>query len=518
MSVKKFLQSSAFLAMCGLVSKVIGALFKVPLTNILGVEGMGIYLMVFPIYTVLLALSSGGLPQAVSKHIASVSPHRRHDIIKSCIVVFAIIGGIGTVLMCVLASSLANLQGNSMATGAYITLSISVLCVSVIAVLRGYFQGKQNYFPTALSGLIEQLAKLVFGIYFAIKFLPLGLSAGVAGGLLGVSLSEILALLYLGIEYYLDSFSANRAMKRLYTISTKKNVAGIVKCAVPISLGGLILPLSQLIDSVLIVNLLKFMGYSTSYATSMYGIVMSPIATLINVPTVFASAIAVAIIPSIAKVLSNDKKAEDCGDKSAVLIERIVAQKVKQAVLISVLCCAGLVVTGKVVLEILYPELSASQLVLANELLMISTINIFFISIITVTSGVLTAVGRQNLPAINLLIGGVVKVAGTIVFVLAFGIYGMGISSVLSYACIYVLNYIGVKRHMQCHILKSQLLALLCGVVAIVCGLIFNALIDLPKYLAFLLSGSIVTVAYAITALLTKTIDIKRWYFGKKRI
>ena len=188
--MKNFFRSAAFLAAAGLIAKVIGALYKIPLVTVLGAEGMGIYQLVFPAYTTLLALSSGGIPQAVSRSTARAlavgNTRESRRILTVSVLSLAAAGLAGSLIMALGGAFFARLQGNPLAAAAYVALAPSVLFVSLLAALRGWWQGRNNMFPTAASQLVEQVVKLGAGLFFAAALMPYGVECGVAGAAIGI--------------------------------------------------------------------------------------------------------------------------------------------------------------------------------------------------------------------------------------------------------------------------------------------------------------------------------------------
>lgn len=205
---KSFFYGAGMLAFCTVVSKILGACFRIPLTNILGAEGMGIYQMVFPLYTVLLTLSSGGLPVAISRVVASLKTQQENTLSKKVLwtticAMSVLSGGIMLLVIC-FNTVLARWQGNSLASIAYLGIAPAIVIVGLIGAFKGYFQGRQNMLPSSISQLIEQSTKLVVGISLSTLFLQYGIQYAVLGAVLGITLSEGIALLILLVFYFLE--------------------------------------------------------------------------------------------------------------------------------------------------------------------------------------------------------------------------------------------------------------------------------------------------------------------------
>ena len=165
---------AGILAIAGIFSRAIGAVYKIPLTNTLGANGMGVYYLIFPFYSLLLVLSSSGVSTAVSSIIAK---ERAKNIKKNEIIVFrvslifvTIISTIGAISLLLFSRQISLVQGNINARLGYIAIAPGLIFASIIAVIRAFFQGLQNMYPTSISYIVEQVVKVVFGLYLYTLF------------------------------------------------------------------------------------------------------------------------------------------------------------------------------------------------------------------------------------------------------------------------------------------------------------------------------------------------------------
>lgn len=191
--------------LAGLIAKVLGAVYRLPLTWLLGAEGLGMYQLVYPLFSLILVLSSTGMPTAISRVTAGYLA--KGDTIsarKTLQISLGLLLSIGAIFALILVASsyfIALLQGNARLTWCYIALVPAILFVSVLSAFRGYFQGYSYMVPTAASQLIEQIAKLLCGLLLGYMLLPFGVEFGAIGALIGVSLSELLAMLMMLVFY-----------------------------------------------------------------------------------------------------------------------------------------------------------------------------------------------------------------------------------------------------------------------------------------------------------------------------
>ena len=169
MKEQSFIKGALIISVGGIAAKILGAFYRIPLANALGGEGMGIYQMVYPLYCILLTVSASGIPAGIARLIAS---GRAPGAEKTAFRLYGFIGAIGTALMFALSRALSAAQGEPAVELCSKLLSPAVLCVSFISVVRGYFQGKGNMVPTALTEICEQLLKVTAGVAWFGAFTP----------------------------------------------------------------------------------------------------------------------------------------------------------------------------------------------------------------------------------------------------------------------------------------------------------------------------------------------------------
>lgn len=285
-----FLRGAFIISLGSFFSKVIGAAARIPLTGLLGAEGVGLYQLAYPFYCLLLTVSSAGLPSGISRIVAREESCGRDGraVFRSAFSLFFLVGMVGSLLMFALRGVISDLQGEDL-RWCYVALCPSVLLVSLLSVFRGYFQGRCNMAPTAVSEITEQVVKGVFSIAFAWFFRDNVLYA-VTAVLAAVSLSEGWAVLYMFRRY--------RAEKSLYPprAGIKPTYRKLLSMTLPVALAAAILPLSQFVDSWLGVRLMR--AY-TGEAVALYGLYAGGAVTLVGLPVSVCYGFAVSIIPRL---------------------------------------------------------------------------------------------------------------------------------------------------------------------------------------------------------------------------
>jgi len=196
MQEKSFLKNAALIAGGGFIAKILGAFYRIPLTNLIGGEGIGLYQLAYPFYCLLLTVSATGIPSSIAALEASerAKGEKGKEVFLSARKLFAVIGLIGTALMILFAPLLSYLQGERGLVWGYLCLAPSVFLVSVISVFRGWFQGRADMFPTAASEVLEQLVKVFVGLLLAYLYRD-NVQRAVTAILFAVTLSELAALL-----------------------------------------------------------------------------------------------------------------------------------------------------------------------------------------------------------------------------------------------------------------------------------------------------------------------------------
>lgn len=436
MKNKKLFGGAAILGAGAFVAKILGAVYRVPLTNILGGEGLGLYQMVFPVYCLLLDFSGAGVPSALSKLIAERGEDKKefsHRILKSSIKLFSLIGLIGSVLIAALGLPVATLQGNSSAVWGYVFLSPSVFLVSVISCYRGFFQGDINMKPTAFSQITEQGIKLLAGLLI-VSALSYNIPLAVGGATFAVTLSELAALIFLFVVYKIKTKKEmlnDKENKFLHYDKSffKSDCKSIVKLAVPVALTGTAIPFSQVVDSFIIINVL---GTYLPNATSLFGLYSGAATTLINLPVSLLYGISAVTVPFVAaeKDVKNGKKSV----WSALLLTFFSA----------IVFAAMEFFFAERAVGFLFRSLSSEEQKITSDLVKLSAVNIILLSLIQTQNAALIGKGKAYAPVITMY--SAIAIKTLLLVLLSFdknlNIYAAAISTIACYFVACLLNFI----------------------------------------------------------------------------
>ena len=449
MKGKVFVKGAVILIICNLIGKILGAVYRIPLAQIVGSVGMGEYQLAFPLYCLILTISTSGIPVAISKLVAEFNTRNRYRdskrLLKISLVLLTILSVLGASLIAVGARLIAGLQGNPQAYICYFGIAPAIIFVGVLSALRGYFQGNLLMFPTAISGLIEQIFKMAIGLFLATKFSMYGTEYAVLGALLGISISEFAACVFLIICYIIYSKKHKKQMNdESYTkrFLTRR----LFSLAVPITLGVLVSPITAMVDSLLVINLLMFGGLSNSSATMMLGLQSGVVEPLVNLPVVIAVSISTALLPSLSGLQA---KSTAEGENSKGQIKELIEKSYQITLSISLACAICFVIFGNQALTFLYGRsFSPDELMIATKLLFLGSVNVILLSLVQVTAGALQALGKPKEPVIALLIGCVVKIVLDVVLISIpqVGIFGAVIAGGVCYFIVLNINYNKLKK------------------------------------------------------------------------
>ncbi|MBM7582458.1 stage V sporulation protein B [Caldicoprobacter guelmensis] len=523
MKKRSFVEGAAILAFAGLLVKVLGAIFRIPLTYIIGPEGMGLYQMAYPIYSFLLVISSAGLPVAISKMVSERMAYGNYlgayRVFKVSLRLLTCLGLSTSMILMALSGVISNALGNPKSVYSILAIAPALFFVSVLSAFRGYFQGMQIMGPTALSQIVEQAGKLFMGLLLAWLFVRKGIEFGAAGAVLGVTLGEIAAFLLL-IGLYKKVGLKEQAQKRAIKTNLKAThaepshaiIRNLASIAVPVTIGASLMPLVGLIDGMIVVNRLVGIGagtvalYTVKEATSLYGLLTAYANPLINFPATLTVALAMSIVPSISEswALGNQKE-----------VMRKAAVAIRLTLLVGLPAGVGMSVLSYPIIRLLYRALDDNQAVLAGNLLSILSFGVVFLTLIQSLTGILQGINRAVVPVKNLAIGALVKVVVTytLVGVPQINIMGAAVGTLVCYAIASLLDFVAVIRYTRAFIpfvdfVVKPMVAV--GIMAITVSILYKLMEDaVGLTLATILSILAGIVVYGSVLLMMGTLNEK---------
>ncbi|MBR2371214.1 MAG: polysaccharide biosynthesis protein [Clostridia bacterium] len=428
-----------------MVVKIIGLLYKIPLMNVLGAEGMGYFNSAYEIYLIFCMIATAGLPVAmsalISKYLAEGNVKKIGQIYKSSIRAFTVAGLLGFAVMLLGADLLAGLMKNSNARDGIAALSPGVLLIFLTGVLRGYFQGHGDMKPTAISQMIEAAGKLLFGLLFSTLAVKKGLAVPQASAcaVLGLTLGSALSTAYLLIEKHRRSPKCIDGVVPGVQYGRQSPLRELLRIAMPITLGAFITSMTRLLDTFLILRRLQHMGFSEALANSIYGSYTTLALPIFNLVPSLTAGVALSLVPMLSSAIQKgDRTTEQSLLRSAVKIEAILALPAS----------LGIAAFSKQILNTVYGN-HADAVELTAPLLSVLAVSILLSCLITSTSAILQAYGRVDLPVISTLVGAAVKLLTGYLLIgnPNVGILGAPISTLVCNATVLTLNYTLVCRH-----------------------------------------------------------------------
>ncbi|MBR6473525.1 MAG: polysaccharide biosynthesis protein [Firmicutes bacterium] len=511
----KFLKGAAVLAVAGILVKVMGVFFRVPLTNWVGAEGMSFYSSVYPFYTFFLLLSTAGIPVAISRMISERSAVKNyggaHRVFSVSIWLLGGVGFVSFLIMHFGAGFIETVVLNNPGTKYAIqAIAPSLFLVPVMAAYRGYFQGRQNMNPTAVSQLLEQFFRVCVGLLLGHALIKAGYEKFAAGAIFG-STAGAGAGLAIAVAIYLLNrrviMSQIRRNKHNEVVEPwQKIVKEILVIAIPITIGACIFPLINAIDSMMVMRRLQAVGYTLVESRVLFGKLGGYCASLVGMPQVLIQAIVMSLVPAIAAAYRLQNK-EDIKENTNFAM--------RATMIVGFPCTIGMMVLAYPILLLLYPY-QAEEVKETAVVFAIMAFSTLPMSPMVTLTGALQGIDRQMLPVRNLAIGAVAKVIITYILVgiKVVNVNGASIGTIVCYIVAAVLNARDVRREagvefdIQATYIKPLISSAVMGVSAIV---VYKLLMFILKSNAVscLLAIAFAVVVYAVMVLITGTITIE---------
>ncbi|OMF08847.1 stage V sporulation protein B [Paenibacillus amylolyticus] len=459
MKKQTFIQGAMILLAAGIINRILGFIPRIALPRVIGAEGVGIYQLSYPFFIVLVTLITGGIPLAVAKLVAEAdtganrySPQRILQISLS----FTLTLGVVFMFLCIIFAPWVTkyVLTDERVYHTFVSMSPMIAIIAVSAVYRGYFQGKQNMMPTAISSIVETIIRIVCVIWFAWLLLPHGIAQAAAGAMLGALVGEfggMLVLLWkynrqkkelpLGNHQNMSNFSA----KPITTVTPVLKEPGtpqpglirrLLAISVPVTAGRLVGSLSYLAETIVTAQSLALAGISKGLATAQYGALQGMIIPLLLLPGALTSSLATSLVPSLSEASAQ-------GDRA--LIHKRMHQALRLAL-----------VTGAPFSVFMYVLAEPMCLVLYNDASIGSMLKLMapfalFIYIQAPLQAALQALDRPGKALLNTFIGAVIKI--TLILMLAsrpeYGIFGAVIAICVNSTVVTLLHAQSVRSLLQ---------------------------------------------------------------------
>ena len=421
--------------------RIVGAFFRIVLAMLMTDEGVGLYQMAYPVYSLLLAVSMAGIPIAISKLVAENLAHGNYRgayrIFQTALLLLALSGFAISVLLYYCADYFAKAVFlDSRAYLPLISISPAIFFVTVMSAYRGFFQGQQQMLPTALSQIAEQLGRVVIGLFFVVLFLPRGLEYAAAAASFGAAAGALCGLLTLVFIWWRQRKNFMQKLKR----QGKRNaqsfaqiIHDILVIAVPITLGSLVMPLISIVDLAVVPLRLRAAGILSTRATALYGQLAGMATPIIHIPTIITVALAISLVPAISEALALHKYH---------LLRQRAYQAIRMTLILAIPCAIGLYLLAEPICVLLYQNAEA------GDVLAVLALGVIFLTLYQTTSAILQGLGKTMIPVINLFWGAVIKTSFTWSLTAwpELHVRGAAIATVLGFGVAALLNVYQVQK------------------------------------------------------------------------
>lgn len=481
MNTQSFLAGTLVLAISNLLVKILGSIFRIPLGNLIGSEGLGYYQTAYPLFVFILAISTSGMPTAISKMVAErvkLGKYRSaHKIFKISFVMLSVMGVLSFCIFFFGADMLSNMLKDKNAYYCIKALSLALLIVPCVNAFKGYFQGRSNMVPTSLCQISEQFVRVFMGLFLAYILLPKGKRISAAGAAFGASLGGMVAFMVIAFIYLRTKSGIEKEIIDCSEVgedSTIELIKQMLSIAIPIIIGSLVIPMMNTIDASMVKDRLQSGGFSYTDANSLFGQYSGMAMTIVNLPQALTVSIAMSIVPAVSEsfVVRDMKKLR----KNIVLGTRM-------SNLIAMPCFVGVMLLSTPIMKLLYPKEPSS----IGMILFSMSFTIVLIALLQTFTAILQAIGRPMLPVINLFIASIFKLGITyfVTAIPAINIHGAVIGTIVAYTIAMVLDYICIKK-----ILKVNIRVKNSFVKPLIISVIMGVVVQLSYMLFVMITGS----------------------------
>ncbi len=452
-----FLVQGTILAGASVIARLIGMVYRIPLTRILGDEGVAYYSTANEIYMILLLISTNSLPLAISKMMSEkiqLGQMKYAQKIFHCSMKFALVlGGVFSILTFLLSGVLAgSVMKVENATDALRVLSPAIFLFAIAGVFRGFFQGMGNMIPTATSQVIEQIVNAVvtvggaavmfrYGASLASGDASLAPTMGAMGAMFGKIASILTALLFLAVVYLSFRRRFLRAVRRDPSKRVAQNQSiylAIAVTIVPVIFSTLIYNISPTLDQGIFNHILSKQGYTSEQYNTIYGIYLGKFRVLMNVPLSLASCLAPSVVPTLSAAMADGNLPD---------ARRKVSHTMRYTMILTIPCAVGMASLARPILWLVMNDTHA----LSSGIMQAGSLMIVLFAISTLSTAVLQGIGQMRAPLVNSCVSLVAHVLVLLLLLKQFrlNIYGVVYANTLFAFLLCVLNGLCIRRHLR---------------------------------------------------------------------
>ena len=454
-----FVVQGSILAVAGIIVRLIGILYRVPMTNIIGDEGMGYYSTAFIVYNIMLILSSYSLPLAVSKMVSARMAKGQYRnavrVLKAALVYATVVGGIACFITWNFADFFATTAFNTpFCVYALKTLAPTIWIMAYLGVLRGFFQGHGTMIPTAISQIFEQVINAVISVVAAGVLFKIGLDSnrvynttgypqafGAAGGTIGTGAGALAALLFMLLLFSIYWPVVKRRKRR--DRSRRTDSYGDISVTflftvVPVIISSAVYNINAVVDNSIMAYGMEALGRGKEFL-SLWGIYNNKYMLLVHVPLAMANSLSSSLIPSLSGAVARK-------EKGAVIAKTSLA--IRFAMLIAIPSAVGLTVLSAPINNLLFKSGDNTE---AIRMLITGSAAVIFLSMSTVTNAILQGINHMNVPVRNAFISLILHIGVLYLMLMVFkmGIYSMVFANIAFAVFMCILNAIAIRRYLN---------------------------------------------------------------------
>ena len=454
-----FVVQGIILAVAGIIVRLIGILYRVPMTNIIGDEGMGYYSTAFNVYNIMLILSSYSLPLAVSKMVSARMAKGQYRnavrVLKAALVYATVVGGIACFITWNFADFFATTAFNTpFCVYALKTLAPTIWIMAYLGVLRGFFQGHGTMIPTAISQIFEQVINAVISVVAAGVLFKIGLDSnrvynttgypqafGAAGGTIGTGAGALAALLFMLLLFSIYWPVVKRRKRR--DRSRRTDSYGDISVTflftvVPVIISSAVYNINAVVDNSIMAYGMEALGRGKEFL-SLWGIYNNKYMLLVHVPLAMANSLSSSLIPSLSGAVARK-------EKGAVIAKTSLA--IRFAMLIAIPSAVGLTVLSAPINNLLFKSGDNTE---AIRMLITGSAAVIFLSMSTVTNAILQGINHMNVPVRNAFISLILHIGVLYLMLMVFkmGIYSMVFANIAFAVFMCILNAIAIRRYLN---------------------------------------------------------------------
>ena len=468
-----YLVQGTILVAASFVARIIGMLYRIPLTNILGTEGIGYYSTANELYNIILMISSFSIPLAVSRMVSerfqAGETRNAYQVFKCALKFSLLVGAVMSVLTFTLAGVITKYaMKTENASFALRVLAPAIFLFAVTGVFRGFFQGHNTMVPTAASQVIEQIINAIVSLVGAAVLVSygtklgakngnssLGSAFGAAGGTLGTVISVAVALMFMLFVYGAYRGKLNRRIRRDATTKRESNreiYKILILTLIPVVLSTVVYNIGTVLDQGIFNQVLGTQGYTEKQYVTIWGVYSGEFRVLMNVPLSIASCLAPSVVPSLAAVIAT-------GDTRDAAVK--VRDTIRYTMILTIPCAVGMAALASPIMQLIFGDNTQ----MAAGIMQTGSLLVVLLGLSTLTTGILQGLGKMKEPLIHSGIALVLHLILLFVLLAVFqlNIYGVLYANIFFAFIICILNALSIKKflHYRQELLRTFIIPLI---------------------------------------------------------